>query len=193
MVQMNLPYYVLIVGLCLISLSCSNDLDEVEKISAEYLQANKEWGNNVKIIYSDSAVVKLVIHAPLMERYTDYSESRDEFPKGVLLEFMNPDKKIISWLKADMAIREDKTQKITARGNVIFQNEKNEKLETPELVWDEKERIVYTDKLVRITNAEKGDTTYGFGFRANQEFNRFEIRRKVQGKINVSDMTSSLE
>jgi LPS export ABC transporter protein LptC len=92
-----------------------------------------------------------------------------------------------------MAVREDKTQKITARGNVTFQNDKNEKLETPELIWDEKERIVYTDKLVRITNAEKGDTTYGFGFRANQEFNRFEIRKKVQGKINVSEITQRLQ
>lgn len=190
---MKLLLHILVISICLMGQSCSNELGEVDKISAEYLQANKEWGNNVKIIYSDSAVVKLVIHAPLMERYTDYSESRDEFPKGVLLEFMSPDKKIISWLKADMAVREDKTQKIAARGNVTFQNEKNEKLETPELIWDEKERIVYTDKLVRITNAEKGDTTYGFGFRANQEFNRFEIRRKVQGKINVSDITRQLQ
>jgi len=186
-------FYMLTLLFFVIGSSCSNDVGEVDKISAEYLKANMEWGNNVKIIYSDSAIVKLVIHAPLMERYTDYSESRDEFPKGVLLEFMSPDKKVISWLKADMAVREDKTQKITARGNVTFQNDKNEKLETPELIWDEKERIVYTDKLVRITNAEKGDTTYGFGFRANQEFNRFEIRKKVQGKINVSEITQRLQ
>jgi len=170
--------------------SCSNKVEDIDELLAQNLDANVERGQNVRIIYSDSAVIKLVIHAPVMERYIQYNDSKDIFPKGILLEFMDENKVINSWLKAETAIREERTQKITAKGNVIFYNDKNEKLETPELIWDEKERIVFTDKLVRITQAEKGDTTYGFGFRANQEFTRFEIKKKVQGKINVSDLVT---
>lgn len=177
----------------IIIVSCSNNVDDIDKLLAADLRADVERGNNVRIVYSDSALVKVVIHAPVMERYTDYGDSKDVFPKGILMEFLNEQKVVYSWLKAETAIREQRTQKITARGNVICYNEKKEKLETPELIWDEKERIVYTDKLVRITQAEKGDTTYGFGFVANQAFTRFEIKKKVQGKINVSEFVTSIK
>jgi LPS export ABC transporter protein LptC len=177
--------------ICILFYSCSTNVDDIDALLSEGLNAKVERGKNVRIVYSDSAVVKLVVHAPVMERYIDYNDSKDIFPKGILLEFLDDNKIVNSWLKAETAIREARTQKITAKGNVIFYNAKNEKLETPELIFDEKERIVYTDKLVRITQAEKGDTTYGFGFVANQEFTRFEIKKKVQGKINVSDFTSN--
>ena len=167
-------------------------VEEIDSLLSEGLRSDVERGKNIRIVYSDSAVVKIVIHAPVMERYSDYNNSKDVFPKGILLEFLNENKIVYSWLKAETAIREERTQKITAKGNVIFYNDKNEKLETPELIWDERERIVYTDKLVRITQAEKGDTTYGFGFKANQEFTRFEIKQKVQGKINVSDFVTAI-
>jgi hypothetical protein len=45
---------------------------------------------------------------------------------------------------------------------------------------------------VRITDPVKGDTTYGFGFKANQDFTHFEIKKKVQGKINVTDIVTFL-
>ncbi|MFN8337529.1 MAG: LPS export ABC transporter periplasmic protein LptC [Saprospiraceae bacterium] len=170
--------------------ACSNKVEDIDELLAEGLDAKVEKGYNIRIIYSDSAQIKLVVNAPVMERYVDYSNSKDVFPKGILLEFMGDDQKINSWLKAESAISEARTQKITAKVNVVFYNEKNEKLETPELIFDQKDRIVYTDKLVRITQAEKGDTTYGFGFKANQEFTRFEIVKKVQGKINVSDFVN---
>ncbi len=185
------PLLLIFIALFLL-VSCSNKVDEIDQLLSEDLKSNMEHGKNIRIIYSDSAIVKVVIHAPVMERYIDYSNSKDVFPKGILLEFLNADRIVYSWLKAETAIREERTQKITARGNVIFYNDKNEKLETPELIWDEKERIVYTDKLVRITQAEKGDTTYGFGFRANQEFTKFEIKKKVQGKLNVSDFVQAI-
>jgi hypothetical protein len=54
-------------------------------------------------------------------------------------------------------------------------------------------RIVYTDKLVRISQAEKGDTTYGFGFKANESFSIFEIKKKVQGKLNVADFVTEFK
>ncbi len=172
---------------------CSNNIGDINTVVESAQKPDTEWGKNVRIIYSDSAMVRVVIHAPVMERSVDHGNSKDVFPKGILLEFLNDQKVVYSWLKAETAIREDRTQKIFARGNVIFYNNKNEKMETPELVWDEKDRKVYTDKLVRITQAEKGDTTYGFGFTANQEFTRFEIRKKVQGKINVGDFFKSIE
>jgi LPS export ABC transporter protein LptC len=168
-------------------LSCSNNTSDIDSLLNDDLQANIERGKNIRIIYSDSAVIRMIIHAPVMERHIHFRDTKDVFPKGILIEFLDENKKVNSTLKADSAVRENNSAKVTAKGNVIFQNDKGEKLETPELIWDENERIVYTEKIVRITQAEKGDTTYGFGFKANQEFNRFEIKKKVQGKINVTN------
>lgn len=173
--------------------ACSNEVEEINQLLAEDLQTNVERGKNIRIFYSDSATVKVIINAPVLERYNAYNDSKDVFPKGILIEFLNEQKVVDSWLKADNAVREARTSKVTAKGNVIFYNAKNEKLETPELIWDEKERIVYTEKIVRITQAEKGDTTYGFGFRANQDFSRIEIKKKVQGKMNVTDFVSPID
>ena len=183
--------FLMTIGLSL--MSCSNEVEEINQLLAEDLQTNVERGKNIRIFYSDSASVKVIINAPVLERYNAYNDSKDVFPKGILIEFLNDQKVVDSWLKADNAVREARTSKVTAKGNVIFYNAKNEKLETPELIWDEKERIVYTEKIVRITQAEKGDTTYGFGFRANQDFSRIEIKKKVQGKMNVSDFVGLID
>lgn len=170
--------------------ACSNTTEEVDSVLNENINHKIQKGKNIKIIYSDSAKIKLVIHSPEIERYLDINNGKDFFPKGILLEFLDKNKNVLSWLKAETALREERTKKITAKGNVVFYNNNNEKLETPELIFDEVKRIVYTDKLIRISQAEKGDTTYGFGFIANQDFTVFEIKKKVQGKINVSDFVT---
>ncbi len=186
-------FFLFLMTIGLSFMSCSNEVEEINQLLAEDLQTNVERGKNIRIFYSDSASVKVIINAPVLERYNAYNDSKDVFPKGILIEFLNDQKVVDSWLKADNAVREARTSKVTAKGNVIFYNAKNEKLETPELIWDEKERIVYTEKIVRITQAEKGDTTYGFGFKANQDFSRIEIKKKVQGKMNVSDFVGLID
>ena len=173
--------------LVLVLQSCSNDIEEIDSLLASDLKSKIQRGKNIKIVYSDSAVVKIIIHAPVLERYIGIDDQKDVFPKGVLLEFLDENENPHSWLKADAAIRDHKQKKVTAKGNVTFYNNKYDKLESPELIWDEDKRIITTEKLVRITQTERSDTLYGFGFEANQSFNRFEIKRKVQGKINVAE------
>ncbi len=173
------------------AISCSNKVEDIDALLADGIDAKIEVGTNVRILYSDSAQVRLVLNAPIMERHIDPYKGKDVFPKGILLEFMDANHTVMSWLKAETAVRDYEKQKITARGNVIFYNDKNEKLETSELIFDELKREAFTEKLVRISQAEKGDTTYGFGFRATNNFTRFEIKKKVQGKVNLSDIITN--
>ncbi|MCZ2102256.1 MAG: LPS export ABC transporter periplasmic protein LptC [Chitinophagales bacterium] len=185
--------FILFIFLASLIYSCSTKVEEIDAFFDDQLNAGREEGTNVRIIYSDSAKIRLIVNAPLLERYNEEGNTMDVFPKGILIEFMNNHSQTDSWLKAESAIRESRTKRITAKGNVVFYNAKNEKLETPELIFDEKDRIVFTDKLVRISQAEKGDTTYGFGFRANPSFTIFEIRKKVQGKLNVGDFIAEFK
>lgn len=179
-------------ALMLLVVSCTNDIKDVNKISSSG-QYQEEKALNVEIIYSDSAQVKVRIHSPLMKRYTDNGASYDEFPEGLKVEFLSPSKKVTSWLVADYALRKDQEKKIYVERNVVLYNKKNDKLETDELVWDEEAEEVYTSRPVKISQPEKGDTSFGYGFKADQEFSRFEIKRKFSAIKNVDELVSDLD
>lgn len=173
-------------------LACTNNVSDVDSLTQEYT-VSVETAENVEILYSDSADVKVKITAPTLVKILDQREPRDEFPDGIHVDFFGPNKKVKSWLDAKSAVREERDGLVYARKEVVLYNDKNEKLETPELIWDEKQQIIYTDKIVRITQPEKGDTSIGMGFIANQEFTRFEIKRRFSGKISVQEMAEQLK
>ena len=62
---------------------------------------------------------------------------------------------------------------MVCRGNVLLYNAQGEKLRTSELIWNEVDKIVYSNKFVRITRAD-GDIQ-GYGFKADQDFKNVEI------------------
>jgi hypothetical protein len=166
-------------------LSCRN-IQEIDEFLQQDVDVNIEKGKDIKMIYSDSAKIRMTITAPILERHIHPGREKEIFDKGILVTFMNENSVPVSWLEANTAIRDVRTGRITTKGRVEFYDERK-KLETPELIWDENRGVVYTDKIVRVTDAVQGDTTYGFGFQANQNFTLFEIRKKVQGKVNITD------
>ena len=182
--------YLILIVVIVTSFSCVTKIEDIDNLTSE-LKASIEVATNVEILYSDSAQIKVKISGPTMNRYLDRNNPREEFPNGVHVEFFGPDGQIESWLDADYALRETKKSRIITRQNVNLYNEKNEKLETWELIWDERGDRVYTDRFVMITQPERGDTSYGYGFVANNDFTRFEIQ-KNSGKMNIDDITKEL-
>lgn len=171
--------------------ACVNTMSDVNDLT-EDLQLTVETATNVEILYSDSAQIKVRITGPKMNRYIDRENPKEEFPNGVHVEFYGAQGEVLSWLDANYAVRETKKSRIITRDEVQLYNEKNEKLETSELIWDENDDIIYTDRFVMITQPERGDTSYGYGFVANNDFTQFEIQ-KNSGKMNVSELTQKLE
>ncbi len=154
--------------------SCTNDTAEVRSLfSTDDLKV--ELVKDVEIFYSDSARVKIIIKSPEMRRYVEYSYSNDEFPEGIYVEFLDENQRPVSWLESKYAIRSNKERKIYVRDSVVFYNSANDKLTTSELIWDEGAGEIYTDKFVRISQPAKRDTSYGYGFKANEDLSRFEI------------------
>jgi hypothetical protein len=45
---------------------------------------------------------------------------------------------------------------------------------------------------VRITQPEKGDTSYGYGFETNKNFTEFKIKKNFSAKMNVEDISNAL-
>lgn len=150
-----------------------------------------ERGEGIMIIYSDSAQLKVKAWAPTMSVNRLGKETVEEFPDGIKLEFYNNGTSPASWLEAKYGKREYHNNIVIARDSVNLYNQLNDKLETYELIWDEKLQKIYTDKFVRITQPSKGDTTYGYGFEANQDFTNFEIRN-FSGKMTVEEIDDAL-
>lgn len=183
---------VCIVYALILATGCVNDVEEVNALTTTSLAINRDTATDVRIIYSDSAKVQVEITAPVLVRHHDKQEPRDEFPSGLFVQFYNDNLQVRSWLKADYAVKMERTDIVIARNNVELYNEKDEKLESPELIWDEKNDLLYTEKIVRITKPN-GDVTYGSGFAANQDFTRFEIKRNYSAVMNARDFEKTLE
>lgn len=164
--------------------SCSNNIEEIDAITSE-LNTSIDIGKNVIITYSDSAQAKVIIEGATIMKHNAVNNPKEEFPDGVKVTFLNANKKPSSWLTAETAIRDPKQKKVFVRGNVNFYNEDKDKLQSHELIWDEKEGIIYTDKFVKITRPMKGDTIYGIGFETDEEFKRVKIKRRNQGRMIV--------
>lgn len=155
--------------------SCSEEKKNSSDNSIFKDDFKREVATDVNIIYSDSSVVKMRIKSPLMYRYTENQRTIEEFPDGLLVEFFDPLKRVSSWLEADYAIRKESDQIVLIKQNVTLYNKKNDKLETEELIYDSNNSKIYTDKFVKITQPIQGDTSYGYGFITDQDFNRFEM------------------
>lgn len=155
-------------------LSCGSDLNEIEYIIKEE-QLEYEEALDVSMIYSDSAIVRVNVEAPRMLRHLDRDEPRQEFLDGVKITFYGPNKKAQSVLTSKYAMRYDKKNEIEIRDSVIWLNNSGERLETEELIWEEKKERVSSNRLVIITKPE--EVIYGYGgFEANQEFTEWTIK-----------------
>lgn len=133
-----------------------------------------EVGQEVEILYSDSALVRVRVTAPVLHNYTERENPRQEFPQGLKVEFLAPNLTVKSTLTAKTATRFNEKGLIVARDSVVLNTVQQERLETEELTWDERKALISTDKFVKIT--KPGEVIYGFGLEANQDFSYWKIK-----------------
>lgn len=163
--------------------ACENDPSEVAELLAN-MEPEVEKAQEVEILYSDSALVKVRILGETMLTYLDPNDPRQEFPDGVRVEFFGPEGSIASILTAKYGLRIDNKNQILVRDSVVWQSVEQEKLETEELIWDEREEKVFTQKFVVITRPDEIIT--GHGFESDQNFENARINA-VDGRIKISD------
>ena len=69
-------------------------------------------------------------------------------------------------------------------------NAEGEKIETEELIWNEKDAKISSDKFVKITTPD--EILMGEGFEANEDFTRYKIK-KVKATLKVKEETDTLQ
>jgi LPS export ABC transporter protein LptC len=178
----------LILSLPLLFAGCVNDLEEVKQVTS-MKTASLETGEDVEILYSNQGKVtykvvgsKLIRHA-LADPYT-------EFPDDVTVYFYDDSSQVDSWLTADYGKSWERRGHMVVRYNVVLQNNEGEKLETEELIWDEKEGKIWSEKFTTITTPK--EVIYGDGFEADEDFTNYRIK-KIRGTFQVDDTQTETE
>lgn len=171
---------------CLLS-SCSNDPKEVETfVSSEDMPL--EVMKEAELIYTEQGKIKVKIMAEKIERFLNQNPSF-YFSNGVLVNFYNDSANIISTLTAEEAFIDDKNQQMMAKTNVELINKKEEKLNTEQLIWDEKSNLIFTKESVSISTKE--EVIFGDGFESAPDFSSYKITN-VRGSININQSNDSL-
>lgn len=182
-----------ILAICIwASVGCDSDIQEINKLFENH-SLDIEEATNIEMLYSDSAKVRVRLKGPKLIRHVDSKNPIDEFPEGIAVEFFDNNNKVRSWLTADYAIRYEKEGAITVRKNVVLRNQKNEKIESGELIWNERNGSLSSDQFVRVTLPTNQDTIYGYGIEVDQDFTVFEVKRKFSGNFKMDQLTEVLK
>lgn len=168
---------------------CKNEVEDVNDLVSKF-DTQVETAKDVEILYSDSAQVRVRITGPTMLQYLDRREPRQEFPDGVEVEFFGPEGSITSQLDARYGLRLENKNEVIVRDSVVWRSVEGEKIETEELIWDERRRKIYTNKFVVITRPD--EIIYGHGFEADQDFSYSRINA-IEGRLKVEDLEKELE
>jgi LPS export ABC transporter protein LptC len=163
--------------------ACKEETSEIMTISRDNLSI--EEGKEVEIIYSDSAQVKVKVTAPLMFYYTDLSNPRQEFPKGVRTFFYDPFQIQQGVLTGKYAIRDERNKKVIIRDSVVWESITDGKLETSELIWDETTNIIRSSKMTKITR--QNETIWGFNFETNDKLTQWKLL-SPKGNLKVDEL-----
>lgn len=163
--------------------ACSTDDYDKRLVEQEsdVLQGDipNQVSRNVKVLFTDSNVTKAILYAGRARIYSEKKET--VLDSGVHVDFIDRETgQKQSYLDADSAHIDDRTQNMIAVGNVIVKSDsKKSTLKTEKLYWDNKTRKIHTDEYVVYDTPQ--EHFVGYGFEADENLENSTIY-KVSGE-----------
>lgn len=172
----------------LVLCSCENDLKKIKEISDKYETTPVERTTGVNVLYSDSGHVKAMIETPLMIHHNT-DKPYYEMTKGVKITFYDGNLNIISTIISDYAIQREQEKIIELDKNVVATNGKGDVFKSDQLIWNETNRKVTSQKPVTITTKD-GSVINGASLVTNELFDPWDIAQTT-GKFHVTQDINS--
>ena len=163
-------------------LACKNDIKEGNAL-AEREKRPDMTGENLELVYSDSARIKYRVLAPEYIKVNREKEKYEEFPKGIHVLSYDPAGKMIGSIKAKYAKKLEDEMLWEARNEVVIINAEGKKLETELLYWDMKKELIYSDRYVKLS-ADGQIIEGNNGFHSDQNLNH-PVFENISGSIEV--------
>lgn len=170
---------------CYLLHSCKNSSVEIDNFVGSNKMNQADKATDVTLYYSDKAKVKAIIHAKEFIRNESASTPYTDIKNGLKVEFLNDSQGVESTLTAKSARIYENEGNVIVRENVCVVNKKGERLNTEELIWNQKIGKFYTDKKVTITTPPN-QVMYGNSLEANSDFSWYKINN-LKGNISVEN------
>ncbi len=163
-------------------LACKNDMKKVALLT-DQKDLPEMSGENMEMIYSDSARIKYKVLTPLYYKFDKEDKKYDEFPKGIHVISYDRDGNVIGEITAKYAKQLEKEMLWEARNEVVVVNAEGAKLETDLLYWDTKNEKIYSDRYSRLT--ANGQIIEGNnGFESDQNLKN-PVFKNITGQVEI--------
>ena len=164
--------------------SCTNDPKLVQEFVSDKQQPIEQI-KGAELLHTENGKVKVRLVSSRIERFQEIQPALI-FPDHLEVYFYNDSSQLQSTLMADYASIDEEKKIMLAQNNVILISSDDKKLETDELIWDEKKNKIYTDKKVKITTGK--EVVYGEGFTSTPDFKQYSIT-KIHGTFDFATPT----
>ena len=143
---------------------------------------------NIRMTYTDSAMVKAVLTAPVHLDYSHLSFQYSEFPEGLKVIFYNQENQE-NTVVADYGIMYNQTKIVDLQGNVVLLSFDGSRLETDQMYWDAEKEWLFTEEPFTFKNTDYNLAANRLD--TNKEFTKFQTG-KLSGTIAVEEKQDSL-
>ena len=167
--------------------SCDDEISILEKIN-QFSENPVGIAYDIRMTYTDSAVVKAILTAPLNLDFTHLSFKYSEFPEGLKIIFFN-NKNKENYLVADYGILYNQTKIVDLKGNVVLLSHDGSRLETDQMYWDSEKEWLFTEQPFTFENSNYDMAAVRLD--TNKEFSKFKTG-KLTGTMIVDEQQDSL-
>ncbi len=162
--------------------SCVNDLDEIKQITFKSTDPEQKT-EELFILQTEAGFPQFKLYAPLAEAYSN-PEHITKFREGVKVEFFDSEGELESILTGQYGeINETKGNMRVLDSVQLHNPARQQTMYTEALYWDQKDSLIFTDKMVMIKSPK--ELIYGKGIRAKQDFSYYEFL-EPQGRISIN-------
>ena len=185
----NTKLAVALLSSCFFMLSCENNVNDVQALSARI--GGIDVGKDVSIFISTDGKMTAKLMAPLMRKYLLDSGRMVEFPNTIKVDFYKDSLHIESKLSADYANYKEEENKVFLKDNVVVYNVLGDTLWCKEMIWDQNTNKFTTDKEVIVKQHNPIAKIYGKGFEANQDLSDIHIFKPQSNSFAILSDSSS--
>ena len=174
-----LTFVVVLAGLA----SCSEDKAD-NKIAVDCSKMPRLHETDITTVISDSGITRYRINTPSWDIYDKANQPYWEFVKGIYFEQFDKNMKVVANIHSLYARYNENERLWDLRGKVKMTNIQGELFETEHLYWNQNQERIYSDTIVKITQAKF--IVNAIGFESNQSMTKYTFR-KAFGPILTND------
>lgn len=156
------------IGLLLMS-GCENDMRDVAMIENIQEEEAVDIYHHVRIIYSDSTLVKAEVSGPELRIYHD-STGNYEFQKGIQIILYDENTVETQRVNAKYGLQRTKEGITEFRDNVVITMADGSIIKTEELFYDENLKEYYNSVPISMDFTDNRGSVYATSFRSDDKF-----------------------